>query len=103
VKKLYDVETGKIGEIPDSFVQAPGLERAEILEPELFAHNDVLQGPFGTKEEPCLVESVYDSRIVGCTGDIAPDDHDIFWMEVKNGEQTVCPLCTQVFALDKLT
>jgi len=99
VAKLYEVEGSAAGEVPSSFKQAAGLERAEIENPDIFAHNDVLTGPFGTLETPTLVESAFDSRIVGCTGDEAPNDHDIYWLEVKKDEKIVCPLCEQVFAL----
>lgn len=56
------------GTVPDSFEQSTGLERAEIEIPDLFKHNEPINGPFGTEADPCLVESVFDSRIVGCTG-----------------------------------
>lgn len=92
-----DVDT-----IPDSFDQAAGLERAEIDYPDLFAHNDVSRGPFGTESNPALIESAFDERIVGCTGQAAPADHDLHWLTVKKGELCTCPVCGQVFALSPL-
>lgn len=85
--------------MPDSFDQATGLERAEIDYPDIFAHNEVSRGPFGTASSPALIESAFDERIVGCTGEAAPADHDLYWLTVKKGEQTTCPVCGQVFAL----
>lgn len=92
-----DVDT-----IPDSFDQAAGLERAEIDYPDIFAHNDVSRGPFGTESNPALIESAFDERIVGCTGQAAPADHDLHWLTVKKGELCTCPVCGQVFALSPL-
>ncbi|OSX79428.1 hypothetical protein BU14_0077s0049 [Porphyra umbilicalis] len=88
--------------VPDSFDQAAGLERAEIDYPDIFAHNEVSRGPFGTKSSPALIESAFDERIVGCTGEAAPADHDLHWLTVKKGELCTCPVCGQVFALSPL-
>eukprot|EP00166_Cyanidium_caldarium_P003731 ctg_364.g226 len=76
-----------------------GLERLELENPDLFRHNEVIRGPFGTPEEPVQVESAFESRIVGCTGHAVPDDHELMWILVKKGEQCRCPLCDQVFVL----
>ncbi|OSX79429.1 hypothetical protein BU14_0077s0048 [Porphyra umbilicalis] len=88
--------------VPDSFDQAAGLERAEVDYPDIFAHNEVSRGPFGTKSSPALIESAFDERIVGCTGEAAPADHDLHWLTVKKGELCTCPVCGQVFALSPL-
>ena len=87
------------GEMPDSYDQATGLERLELENPDLFRHNEVIRGPFGTPEAPVQVESAFESRIVGCTGHAVPDDHELMWILVKKGEQCRCPLCDQVFVL----
>lgn len=89
-------------EVPTVFEQATGLERAEIEHPDLFKHNEVLRGQFGTKENPVMIESNFESRIVGCTGRAAPDDHDLYWLLVEKGDQYSCPLCGQVFQLSPL-
>lgn len=86
-------------EIPSIFDQATGLERAEIDNPEIFKHNEVLRGPFGTVENPVKIPSHYDSRIVGCTGRPAPEDHDIVWLVAKKGEKSCCATCNQYFEL----
>lgn len=78
------------------------MERAEIDHPDLFKHNEVLRGPFGTPDNPVKIQSNFDARIVGCTGKAAPEDHEIMWMNVEKGEQSTCRLCGQVFELDPL-
>lgn len=99
---VAEVKPGVDGEVPSILDQATGLERAEIDHPDLFKHNEVLRGEFGTKENPVMIQSNYDSRIVGCTGKASPDDHDIVWLNVEKGEQAVCGVCGQVFELDPL-
>ncbi|PXF43140.1 Cytochrome c oxidase subunit 5b-1, mitochondrial [Gracilariopsis chorda] len=99
---VAEVKPGTPGEIPSIMDQATGLERAEIDHPDLFKHNEILKGPFGTAEHPVKIQSAYDARIVGCTGKAAPDDHDLVWLLVEKGEQAVCKECGQVFELDPL-
>lgn len=99
---IPEVKPGVAGEIPSIFDQATGLERAEIEHPDLFKHNEVLRGPFGTLENPVKIQSNYDARIVGCTGKAAPDDHDLVWLSVEKGELCICDECGQVFELDPL-
>lgn len=99
---LPEVKEGKPGEIPSIFDQATGLERAEIDHPDLFKHNEVLRGPFGTQENPVMIQSNFDARIVGCTGRAPPEDHDLFWINVEKGHPASCSKCGQVFKLDPL-
>ncbi|KAF6003592.1 hypothetical protein F1559_003125 [Cyanidiococcus yangmingshanensis] len=87
------------GVMPTAEDQATGIERLELEHPDIFKHNEVIRGPFGTSDAPVLVESAYESRIVGCTGAAAPNDHDLYWIEVRKDHPAVCPLCEQVFAL----
>ena len=97
-----EVKPGVAGEIPSIFDQATGLERAEIEHPDLFKHNEVLRGPFGTEDNPVKIQSNYDARIVGCTGKATPDDHDLVWLSVEKGQACTCDECGQVFELDPL-
>lgn len=99
---IPEVKAGTPGETPSILDQATGLERAEIEHPDLFKHNEVLRGAFGTEENPVKIQSNYDCRIVGCTGRAAPDDHDLVWLNVIKGESCVCDVCGQVFVLDPL-
>lgn len=89
-------------EIPSIFEQGTGLERVEIENPDIFKHNEVLRGPFGTLENPVKIPSHYDSRIVGCTGRPTPEDHDIVWLVAKKGEKSCCTSCNQYFELVSL-
>lgn len=99
---IAEVKPGVPGEIPSIMDQATGLERAEIDHPDLFKHNEVLRGAFGTAENPVKIQSNYDARIVGCTGKATPDDHDLVWLSVEKGENSICRECGQVFQLDPL-
>ncbi|CAL0308778.1 unnamed protein product [Lupinus luteus] len=79
------------------------------------------EGPFGTKEEPAVVKSYYDKRIVGCpggegvdekfqnsgystdevnTGLISEDEHDVVWFWLEKGKPHECPVCSQYFVLE---
>lgn len=99
---LPEVKEGAPGELPSILDQATGLERAEIDHPDLFRHNEVLRGEFGTDENPVLIQSNFDARIVGCTGHAAPDDHDLHWINVTKGEIATCGQCEQKFKLEAL-
>lgn len=89
-------------DIPSIFDQATGLERAEIEHPDIFKHNEVIRGPFGSEDNPVKIKSHYDNRIVGCTGLPDPDDHDIVWLQVEKGEKPCCVECGQFFILDPI-
>lgn len=99
---IAEPTAGPDSDIPSIFDQATGVERAEIDYPDLFKHNEVLRGPFGTEENPVKIQSHYDNRIVGCTGRPSPDDHDIVWLQVEKGIKSCCPECGQFFVLDPL-
>lgn len=57
-------------------------------------------GPFGTKENPAVVNSYYDKRIVGCPGGEGEDEHDVVWFWLKKDKPYECPVCTQYFKLE---
>ncbi|KMT00720.1 hypothetical protein BVRB_9g220040 [Beta vulgaris subsp. vulgaris] len=82
---------------------ATGHEREE-LEAELQG-KDILEinypvGPFGTKENPAIVQSYYDRRIVGCPGGEGEDEHDVVWFWLEKEKSFECPVCTQYFKLE---
>eukprot|EP01087_Luapelamoeba_hula_P008815 TRINITY_DN2233_c0_g1_i1.p1 TRINITY_DN2233_c0_g1~~TRINITY_DN2233_c0_g1_i1.p1 ORF type:complete len:174 (+),score=29.66 TRINITY_DN2233_c0_g1_i1:99-620(+) len=60
---------------------------------------EVLKGPFGTKENPVLVTSWFNARIVGCHGGPGEDAHELLWHEVRKEKPTVCLECGQFFQL----
>ncbi|CAO2813982.1 unnamed protein product [Amaranthus hypochondriacus] len=89
--------------IEDVMPIATGHEREEI-EAELQG-KDILEinypvGPFGTKENPAIVKSYYDKRIVGCPGGEGEDEHDVVWFWLEKGKSYECPVCTQYFKLE---
>ncbi|XP_074275943.1 cytochrome c oxidase subunit 5b-1, mitochondrial-like [Silene latifolia] len=89
--------------IEDVMPIATGHEREE-LEAELEG-KDILainfpEGPFGTKENPAIVKSHYNRRIVGCPGGEGEDEHDVVWFWLENGKPYECPVCTQYFELE---
>ncbi|KAL3631823.1 hypothetical protein CASFOL_024807 [Castilleja foliolosa] len=80
-----------------------GHEREE-LEAEIQG-KDLLEinypsGPFGTKEEPAVVKSYYNKRIVGCPGVEGEDEHDVVWFWLEQGKPHECPVCSQYFVLE---
>lgn len=82
---------------------ATGHEREE-LEAELQG-KDVLAinypvGPFGTKEAPAVIQSVYNKRIVGCPGGEGEDEHDVVWFWLEKDKPHECPVCSQYFVLE---
>ncbi|KAL9264831.1 Cytochrome c oxidase subunit 5b-2, mitochondrial-like protein [Drosera capensis] len=89
--------------VEDVMPIATGHEREE-LEAELQG-KDILEinhpsGPFGTKEAPAVVKSVYDERIVGCPGGEGEDEHDVVWFTLKKDKPYECPVCSQYFVLE---
>eukprot|EP00871_Galdieria_phlegrea_P003507 jgi/Galph1/4157/GphlegSOOS_G2836.1 len=94
--------------MPDAFDQATGSERAELEDPDIYRNPEkyvnsrVMIAPFGSKEKPLLIPSRYDARLIGCTGRKAPNDHEIYYMTVKEKNDKVCPLCGQVFRLKRV-
>ena len=55
-----------------------------------------VSGHFGTPQNPAIIPSLFEMRIVGCTG---PKDHehDVLWHHVWEGKPTVCLACGQFF------
>ncbi|XP_010249991.1 PREDICTED: cytochrome c oxidase subunit 5b-2, mitochondrial-like [Nelumbo nucifera] len=89
--------------VEDVIPIATGHEREE-LEAELEGRNllemDYPVGPFGTKEAPAVIKSVYDKRIVGCPGGEGEDEHDVVWFWLEKGKPHECPVCSQYFVLE---
>ncbi|XP_022949516.1 cytochrome c oxidase subunit 5b-2, mitochondrial-like [Cucurbita moschata] len=57
-------------------------------------------GPFGTKEEPAVIKSYYDERLVGCPGGEGEDEHDVVWFRLRKDVPHECPVCSQYFVLE---
>lgn len=86
--KDFDTGLGVTGRIPDEVDQATGIERRELL--ELLSGNDdpfgmemePKVGPVGTLEEPRMIPSHLDARVVG----ICDDSEQIHYFELQAGE-----------------
>uniref|UniRef100_A0A8C5M0B7 Cytochrome c oxidase subunit 5B, mitochondrial n=1 Tax=Leptobrachium leishanense TaxID=445787 RepID=A0A8C5M0B7_9ANUR len=82
------------GGIPSDTQQATGLEKAimtaeehgddpySVLKPRSYA---------GTKEDPHIVPSITDKRIVGCICE--EDNTSVIWFWLHKGEAQRCPSC----------
>ncbi|XP_044276373.1 cytochrome c oxidase subunit 5B, mitochondrial-like [Varanus komodoensis] len=94
------VRAASAGGIPTDEEQATGLERKileamkrgedpySIFKPKSYA---------GTKEDPQIVPSVGDKRIVGCICE--EDNSAIIWFWVHKGESQRCPQCGAYYKL----
>ncbi|KAI5070140.1 hypothetical protein GOP47_0014483 [Adiantum capillus-veneris] len=93
-----------ISDEPDfEFGIATGVELAELVaekEGKRLFDLEPPRGPFGTKEHPAIIQSRYDERIVGCSGGVGEDEHDVVWFKLKKGELYECTVCTQIFQLE---
>eukprot|EP00271_Cylindrocystis_brebissonii_P015912 TRINITY_DN38990_c0_g1_i1.p1 TRINITY_DN38990_c0_g1~~TRINITY_DN38990_c0_g1_i1.p1 ORF type:complete len:171 (+),score=28.21 TRINITY_DN38990_c0_g1_i1:161-673(+) len=88
--------------LPEDYELATGLEREEIeakLQGTERFETAPPRGPFGTKEAPAVVEAQYDERIVGCSGGIGEEEHDVVWFKLKKGKSHDCLVCGQAFEL----
>mmetsp|Transcript_62168 Transcript_62168/g.86417 ORF Transcript_62168/g.86417 Transcript_62168/m.86417 type:complete len:141 (+) Transcript_62168:69-491(+) len=84
--------------------QATGLEKIEldaIAEGKEVYGESVLRGPFGTPENPVIVQSVFHNRIVGCVGG-KHNEHELIWHNVSHEKPLVCLECGQVFKLERI-
>ncbi|KAI4329306.1 hypothetical protein L6164_021588 [Bauhinia variegata] len=89
--------------VEDVIPIATGHEREEIeaeLEGREILDINYPVGPFGTKEEPSVIKSYYDKRIVGCPGGEGEDEHDVVWFWLEKGKPHECPVCSQYFVLE---
>ncbi|CAN6570598.1 unnamed protein product [Malus baccata var. baccata] len=78
-----EAATTGVKKVEDVMPIATGHEREE-LEAEL-------------EEEPAIVKSYYDKRIVGCPGGEGEDEHDVVWFWLEKGKPHECPVCSQYF------
>ena len=89
---------------PTNEQQATGAERRELEAGVDVWDNPELAGPFGTKENPVIVESIFEERVVGCPGECKEGVYEgLRWFIVKSGAPYVCPDCGQYFQLKKLS
>ncbi|XP_059459941.1 cytochrome c oxidase subunit 5b-2, mitochondrial-like [Corylus avellana] len=89
--------------VEDVMPIATGHEREEleaVLEGKNILEINFPAGPFGTKEAPAIVKSVFDKRIIGCPGGEGEDEHDVVWFWLEKGKPHECPICSQYFMLE---
>ncbi|CAD6887949.1 unnamed protein product [Tilletia controversa] len=97
-------EGSKEGEVPTDEDQATGLERYELLGRldgvDVFNLKPLDASRVGTVKEPIKVQSLFPSRIVGCTGSPA-GAHDTIWLHLNTElKHHRCPECGSVYELD---
>lgn len=94
---------GEAGKVPTDFEQATGLERLELLASyrgeKIFLDQELVINEKGTMKKPVMVDSLFEDRIVGCSG-FPKGDHELIWMEVHKDKVGRCLECGQVFKLN---
>lgn len=70
-----------------------------VLELYEYLKSSPFVGPFGTVENPVLVPSINDERMVGCTGGTGDNEHVPLWFRCREGFLYRCGECDQVFML----
>jgi len=89
--------------IPSDSEQATGLERQELDallagEPDPFGlEADITSGYNGTRDDPVLVPSFFEERIVGCACE--ENSTSLTWMVLRNGPIQPCVKCGCCFKL----
>ncbi|CAI9753652.1 unnamed protein product [Fraxinus pennsylvanica] len=104
--RQFSAESGNVTtkkRVEDVMPIATGHEHEELaaeLEGKDLLEINYPAGPFGTKEEPAVIKSYYDKRIVGCPGADGEDEHDVVWFWLEKGKPHECPVCSQYFVLE---
>lgn len=96
-KKLHDE---RLAEVIESVKTWEPFEQEEFFESrgQVRYQREPIRERFGTLEDPCLVPSAMNARIVGCPGGEGTQ-HDLLWFDLIEGLKHVCPQCGQVFKL----
>ena len=88
----------------ETLLMSTGQERDELIAKARgydYWEEDWLNTPDGTQEEPTVVPSYYSKRIIGCALP-PPDDNQVFWGTVVEGEPPV-QIGPQWFVLHRIT
>eukprot|EP00941_MAST-03F_sp_MAST-3F-sp1_P003423 g3423.t1 len=84
--------------------QATGREKEELEAggPTKRFSLDPIYTHFGTLENPVMVPTGRQDRIVGCTGGVEGTNkhHDVLWMNLSGDMPHMCATCGQIFKLD---
>ncbi|CAI7793033.1 unnamed protein product [Closterium sp. NIES-53] len=89
-------------DLSDELEHATGLEREELaaeLEGKERFEVEPPRGPFGTEDAPAIVEAQFDERLVGCSGGVGEEEHDVVWFKLSKDSNHSCSVCSQVFKL----
>merc|ERR1712025_37126 len=95
----------QVVDMPTSEEQSTGRKREELLAAmrgEVRFDRAPTEQAFGTLENPVMVKSGFNSRIVGFQGGIegGPKYHEVMWFNLERSDiPSVCSLCGQVFKL----
>eukprot|EP01117_Protostelium_nocturnum_P013257 TRINITY_DN4937_c1_g1_i1.p1 TRINITY_DN4937_c1_g1~~TRINITY_DN4937_c1_g1_i1.p1 ORF type:complete len:167 (+),score=44.24 TRINITY_DN4937_c1_g1_i1:225-725(+) len=87
--------------IPNNWEVSVGYERLDEEDSPFFGTTE-LEGPFGTRENPCVVPSFDGHRFVACLGGPNGNDHEMLWHWIKEGKPTVCLECGQFFQIERV-
>ncbi|XP_048368556.1 cytochrome c oxidase subunit 5B, mitochondrial [Sphaerodactylus townsendi] len=90
----------KTGGIPTDEEQATGLERKimKAMEKGLDPYSTLPPPHYpGTKEEPNIVPSINEKRLVGCICE--EDNSTVIWFWLHKGEAQRCPSCGSYYKL----
>ncbi|CAA2952878.1 cytochrome c oxidase subunit 5b-like [Olea europaea subsp. europaea] len=104
--RQFSAESGNVTakkRVEDVMPIATGHEREELaaeLEGKDLLEINHPAGPFGSKQEPAVIKSYYDKRIVGCPGAEGEDEHDVVWFWLEKGKPHECPVCSQYFVVN---
>jgi len=60
-------------------------------------------GPFGTIENPVIVPSITNDRVIACTGGVGDDEHAAMWFHCREGFLYRCGECDQIFMLARVS
>jgi cytochrome c oxidase subunit 5b len=78
-------------------VTTPTSHMMGLLELYEYLSSAPFVGPFGTVEQPVLIPSIAEERVVGCTGGTGDDEHLPLWFRCREGFLYRCGECDQIF------
>eukprot|EP00389_Voromonas_pontica_P014775 GDKH01022956.1.p1 GENE.GDKH01022956.1~~GDKH01022956.1.p1 ORF type:complete len:300 (-),score=57.76 GDKH01022956.1:19-918(-) len=95
-KKSYKQLTRDLGLAQ---IDEPSEQMVGLLELYEYLKEAPFIGPFGTVENPVIVPSAADERLVACTGGSGDNEHVTLWFRCREGFLYRCGECDQIFML----
>jgi len=80
-----------------TIVNQPTENMMGVIELYEYLNSAPFVGPFGTVENPVLIPSLTDDRIVGCTGGTGDEEHLPLWFRCREGFLYRCGECDQIY------